>query len=90
VASRRLIDDRLYDNSNHQLQSARSTLRIRRDGSRGILTFKGPVQPGPVKTREEIETGVGDVEAMTGIVTALGYAPFFRAQKYREGKTFSR
>jgi adenylate cyclase class 2 len=84
VASRRLIDDRLYDNSNHQLQSARSTLRIRRDGSRGILTFKGPVQPGPVKTREEIETGVGDVEAMTGIVTALGYAPFFRAQKYRE------
>jgi len=84
VASRRLVDDQLYDGPGHALVSTGRTLRIRRDGSRGILTFKGPGQAGPVKIREEIETEVHDVAALERIVGALGYTPFFRAQKYRE------
>ncbi len=84
MVSRRLIDDQLYDRADRPLRSARSTLRIRRDGSRGILTFKGPVLHGPVKIREEIETEVSNITALEGIVAALGFTPFFRAQKYRE------
>jgi len=84
VASRRLIDDRLYDGPDHALLSSGRTLRIRRDGARGILTYKGPGQAGPVKAREEIETEVQDVEALERLVTALGYTPVFRAQKFRE------
>jgi len=84
VASRRLIDDQLYDNPDQALVSSGCTLRIRRDGTSGILTYKGPGHAGPVKTREEIETGVQDVAALEGIVAALGYRPFFRAQKFRE------
>ncbi len=84
VASRRLLDDQLYDRPGNPLQAARSTLRIRRDGARGILTFKGPVLKGPVKIREEIETEVSNTMALEGIVAALGFTPFFRAQKYRE------
>jgi adenylate cyclase class 2 len=84
VASRRLIDDRLYDRPGLPIQGARCALRIRRDGSRGILTFKGPPQKGLVKIREEFETEISDVVSLEAIVHALGFAPFFRAQKWRE------
>lgn len=50
----------------------------------GILTFKGPGRGGPVKSREEIETPVADADALERIVSALGYTPFFRGQKFRE------
>lgn len=84
VVSRRLIDDQLYDRPTNPLQSARCTLRIRRDGPRGILAFKGPPLQGTVKIREEIETEVSSVVALEAIVAALGFSPFFRAQKWRE------
>lgn len=85
MASRRLIDDQLYDlHPAHPIQSARCALRIRRDGTRGFMTFKGPPQPGAVKIREEFETEVSNVAALEAIVAALGYTPFFRGQKWRE------
>lgn len=84
MATRRLIDDQLFDRPVNPLQSARCTLRIRRDGDRGILTFKGPPLKGTVKIREEIETEVSSVAALEAIVAALGFSAFFRAQKWRE------
>lgn len=84
MASRRLVEDQLYDRPTHPLQSARCTLRIRRDGPRGLLTFKGPPLQGAVKIREEIQTEVSSVAALEAIVSALGFSPFFRAQKWRE------
>src|SRR6187200_3554716 len=51
--SARLLDDQLFDTPDAQLRRAGTGLRIRRDGARTFLTFKGPVQPGPVKSREE-------------------------------------
>jgi adenylate cyclase class 2 len=84
VVSRRLLDDALFDTADRQLGQRGSALRIRRDGDRGLLTFKGPVQPAAVKTREEIETPVGDAAAAEGLLRALGYQRWFRSQKYRE------
>ena len=66
------------------LLSLGSALRIRRYAGRGILTWKGPKQPDPLlKIRPEIETVVEDVEAMEGILTALGFVPVLRMTKRR-------
>jgi adenylate cyclase class 2 len=60
-------------------------LRVRRWGARSYLTYKGPARfAGGVKTREELETTVGDPATVLLLLAALGYAPVRRYQKYRE------
>jgi adenylate cyclase class 2 len=82
--SRRLLDDQLYDTPEGRLAESRCALRLRLDGPHAILTFKGPPQSGPVKSREELETAMGDGSTSKAIIRALGFQPLFRAQKYRE------
>lgn len=57
---------------------------MRDDGGAGVLTFKGPVVPGPLKVREEIETPAASAEQLLEILARLGFAPVFRYEKYRE------
>jgi len=82
--ARRLLDDRLFDTEDQTLRQSGRALRIRRDGDRAFITFKGPVQPGAVKSREEIETLVGSADVAEAIVLSLGFRRWFRAEKYRE------
>jgi adenylate cyclase class 2 len=84
VVRRRLLDDRLFDTPDARLRRSGTALRVRRDGDRARLTWKGPVVAGPVKSREEIETGADDAARVEAIVRALGFQPIFRSQKYRE------
>ena len=51
---------------------------------RVILTFKGPVQPGAMKMREEHETSIGNGAALAQLLEALSMRVWFRYQKYRE------
>jgi len=81
---RRLQDDALYDLPGGSLQQRGVTLRLRLDGTDGVLTWKGPVQPGPMKTRPEIESTIGEPEAMRQILESLGFGVVFRYQKYRQ------
>ena len=81
---RRLPEDCLLDTANDDLRRRRSALRVRQDGGRCILTFKGPVQPAAVKVREELETMVGDSLLLMRILGELGYQVWFRYEKYRE------
>jgi adenylate cyclase, class 2 len=83
-APRRLQDDLLYDTARKMLFEQRSALRLRREGDCALITFKGPVQAGITKAREEIETEVGSHEAAALLLSRLGFAPWFRYQKYRE------
>ncbi len=84
TVSRRLIDDEQLDTDDDRLRRAGTALRLRRDGAVALVAWKGPAQAGPVKTREEIETTVGDADVARALLAALGYRPRFRAQKYRE------
>ncbi len=62
-------------------------LRIRRDGSVNRITYKGPKQGGPTKTREEIEVAFADgPEALADvgqIFDRLGFRPVTTVRKMR-------
>lgn len=81
---RRLQEDCLLDTADRQLRARGTALRLRMEAGKSRVTFKGPVQPGVMKVREEWETLVGDGETLLRILEALGFTPWFRYQKYRE------
>jgi adenylate cyclase class 2 len=84
LRGRRLQDDVLLDSDDGRLQRAGCALRVRSDGDRAAITWKGPVLAGPMKTREEVETAVGVADDARRILASLGFVPRFRYQKYRE------
>jgi adenylate cyclase, class 2 len=81
---RRLQEDCLLDTDDERLRRERSVLRVRNEGGKSLLTFKGPVQPGSMKIREEHETVVADGDALLTILQQLGLHVWFRYEKYRE------
>ncbi len=81
---RRLQEDALLDTEDETLRRQRSTLRVRSEGGKSLLTFKGPILPGLVKIREEHETVVADGTALLAILEGLGLHIWFRYEKYRE------
>jgi len=84
LLGRRLQEDALLDNPSEQLRQRRCVLRVRMEGGKSRLTFKGPVQPGPMKLREELETVIGDGEMLLRVLGELGFQVWFRYEKYRE------
>jgi adenylate cyclase class 2 len=84
LRGRRLQEDCLLDTHDDRLYHRRCVLRVRSEGGKSLLTFKGPVQPGPMKMREEHETVVADGDALLTILQELGLHVWFRYEKYRE------
>jgi adenylate cyclase, class 2 len=84
LRGRRLQEDCLLDTHDDRLYHRRCVLRVRSEGGKSLLTFKGPVQPGPMKIREEHETVVADGDALLTILQELGLHVWFRYEKYRE------
>ena len=84
LLGRRLQEDCLFDTEDERLRLQRSTLRVRSEGGKALLTFKGPVQPGLMKIREELETVVGDGALLLRVLKELGLHVWFRYEKYRE------
>jgi adenylate cyclase, class 2 len=84
LLGRRLQEDCLLDTEDERLRRQRSTLRVRSEGGKSLLTFKGPAMPGLVKIREELETVVSDGAALQTILEELGLHVWFRYEKYRE------
>lgn len=80
---RTLEADQLYDRDDQQLRRADQILRLRTRGNRSTLTYKGPAQRLPHKSREELELDISDGGTFARILAALGYEPTFRYEKYR-------
>ena len=85
-----LETNHLLDRAGGELRAAGSALRVRTaeplQGGAGeaTLTFKGPIQPGSVKQRQEIEVRVSDAEVTLALLEALGFAEVMVFRKRRE------
>jgi adenylate cyclase class 2 len=84
LLGRRLQEDSLLDTDDEELRRRRCVLRVRVENGKSRLTFKGPVQPGHMKLREEIETVVGDGLILVRVLEEIGLHVWFRYEKYRE------
>jgi len=73
----------LYDLPGHKLRGRGELLRLRKYGEKWVLTHKAKGKAGRHKSRVETETEVGDGKKMEGILSALGFAPSFRYEKFR-------
>jgi adenylate cyclase, class 2 len=80
---RQFESNTLYDTQNRSLRDQGMLLRLRQIGDKGVITWKGRDEPGPYKSRRELETTVGSIETLAQILAHLGLQPVFRYEKYR-------
>jgi adenylate cyclase class 2 len=73
----------VFDTPTGTLFQGRRLLRLRDFRNQAIVTFKGPPDPGPHKSRPEIETLVADPAAFQLILLGIGYEVVFRYEKFR-------
>lgn len=84
VRRRHFESNTIFDFRDLRLRHSRSLLRLRKEGDRHLLTFKGaPHASDSYKIRTEIETEVEDEGAVQQILEGLGLNPVFRYEKYR-------
>src|SRR4051794_40365130 len=81
--ARQFESNTIYDTQNRSVQNQGMLLRLRQIGDKGIITWKGRDEPGPYKSRREVETTVGSIETLGQILAQLGLHPVFRYEKYR-------
>jgi adenylate cyclase class 2 len=87
VRPRHLEDNVLLDDARSTLMESGRTLRLRRTEGGTVLTFKGLRRDREgVRSRREIEVKAPaeEAEALQAVLQAIGFAPTFRYQKYRE------
>jgi adenylate cyclase class 2 len=79
-----------FDTADARLRSRGEGLRLRRmrDDATGrstaVVTFKGPILPGEMKRRDEIECEVADAELATQLLAKLGFDATLSFEKQRE------
>ncbi len=77
-------DNWIVDRGDELLAKGR-ILRLRTDGTRSHLTFKGPMHmEGKLKVRQELEIGIESAEEGLLLFEQLGYKVVRRYQKVRE------
>ena len=69
-------DNLLFDTDTQALRQARCLVRLRRYGSRHVLTYKGPpAKDRFFKSRQELETEVNNPQALQAIFEQMGLRP---------------
>ncbi len=86
----------IYDRSDGSLRTGGFGLRLRTvDVASGkpfptTLTVKGPLLPGPLKERDELEVTVDNAETANQMLAMLGFTCILKYQKRRESWRFMR
>jgi adenylate cyclase class 2 len=84
LAKRRVFEaNTLFDTVDGALGRAGTLLRVRRAGSHGLLTYKGPAAIGKYKDREELEVEVADPARLEQMLAHVLFRPMLRYEKYR-------
>jgi adenylate cyclase class 2 len=84
LSERHFEDNYLLDFPDRKLKSSRYLLRIRFAREDCYLTFKGAPRPDSIfKSREELETKLGDGRMVLRILERIGMEVCFQYQKYR-------
>jgi adenylate cyclase, class 2 len=79
-----------FDTEDRSLLAADEGLRLRFDRlaaggiERHVITYKGPRQMGPLKSREELEVEVSDPASAAALLERLGYLRTLSFEKRRE------
>lgn len=76
--------NRYFDTEGEGFLRADSGLRLRCTGKKCELCYKGPLQDSLYKQREEIQTTVGDAEALELVLLRLGLKRVLLYEKRRE------
>ena len=90
LAGAHLETNTFFDTLQDLLRASGKGLRLRinrnlADGAeQAVITFKGPLEPGPFKTRREIELVADDAVAARELFEALGFAAVCSFEKKRE------
>ncbi len=82
-------EDTYYDAPHRSFPETDEALRIRAerpedDPDETRLTYKGPLVDDASKSREEVETSVGDGEKVDTVLTKLGFEPAATVRKDRD------
>jgi predicted adenylyl cyclase CyaB len=93
LGARRVFDDEIhaiyYDTPDRAVRRQRGTFRLRREGTRSVLTFKAHIDDRAAKIREETEVDVSDFDAMRAILQAIGFSSWLEMRKHRTSYEFS-
>ena len=72
-----------FDCPDRSLRKAKDVLRLRKVGSKAVLTYKKFVKDGFAKVREELETEVSDFDTARSILRNLGFSTWLEMRKHR-------
>lgn len=83
----KIFDDEIhaiyYDSADNAIKKSRNTFRLRKEGKRSVLTFKGYIENTEAKVREEKEVEVADFDAMRSILESAGFSMWLEMKKHR-------
>jgi adenylate cyclase, class 2 len=84
IRRRRVFErNTIFETDPPSLRPSGQILRLREAGNVFTVTYKGKATVGRVKSREEIEFRVDDLESAHLVLLRLGYGPRFIYEKYR-------
>jgi adenylate cyclase class 2 len=72
-----------YDDAAGSIRKRKGALRLRREGKKAVLTYKGHVGNAGAKVREENEVRVSNFDQARSILEALGFSVWLEMEKRR-------